>query len=251
MSNPSRCPVCGGNGLVPEGFYNQVGGVWNSSGTTTETCRSCDGVGIVWPAFVPREAPPDHVADVNKKVAPDARWDANTMERDAEMRAANERPTTDLSADSQEEIEGKTRAEWAAALCKSAVDFKSFGYPTYSTACRIGADAIEGKGVFAQDGQSILENPLVKNMVTDNARLRAEVNAFQSARADLEGDFHDTLFKIKEVVDEREDHEIWENSFDFIRSLYDESIRKNIILRAENERYREGHEILKDHFETF
>ncbi len=40
------CPVCGGNGLVDEGFYRQTSGDWTSAGGT-ETCRSCGGKGWV------------------------------------------------------------------------------------------------------------------------------------------------------------------------------------------------------------
>ena len=45
---PFVCPVCGGNGLVANGFYNQVGGEWSSTSLTPEQCRSCQGTGIVW-----------------------------------------------------------------------------------------------------------------------------------------------------------------------------------------------------------
>lgn len=41
------CPVCGGNGLVSNGFYNQTSRQWNSSDATPETCRSCIGSGWV------------------------------------------------------------------------------------------------------------------------------------------------------------------------------------------------------------
>jgi len=46
MSTPHRCPVCGGKGMVPAGFYqtNPYGSIGN---TDPETCRACDG-GIVW-----------------------------------------------------------------------------------------------------------------------------------------------------------------------------------------------------------
>ena len=40
------CPVCGGNGIVDEGFYRQTSGQWTSAGGV-ETCRSCDGKGWV------------------------------------------------------------------------------------------------------------------------------------------------------------------------------------------------------------
>ena len=42
------CPVCGGNGLVPNGFYNQYSGDWITSSVIPEMCRSCNGTGIVW-----------------------------------------------------------------------------------------------------------------------------------------------------------------------------------------------------------
>lgn len=46
---PHRCPICGGNGIVPNGFYNQIGGQWaTSDGNYKETCRSCGGTGIIW-----------------------------------------------------------------------------------------------------------------------------------------------------------------------------------------------------------
>lgn len=45
---PHRCPVCGGNGKVDNGFYNQTTGNWASTSTAFETCRSCGGTGIVW-----------------------------------------------------------------------------------------------------------------------------------------------------------------------------------------------------------
>ena len=43
-----RCPVCGGNGLVPNGFYLQTGGTWLSSSLAPETCRACNGTGVLW-----------------------------------------------------------------------------------------------------------------------------------------------------------------------------------------------------------
>lgn len=47
-----KCPVCLGNGLVPNGFYSatrQEEGclVWTSSSVDPETCRSCGGKGYV------------------------------------------------------------------------------------------------------------------------------------------------------------------------------------------------------------
>ena len=42
------CPVCGGKGLVPNGFY-LLGGTWQYSTTniSPETCRSCGGKGYI------------------------------------------------------------------------------------------------------------------------------------------------------------------------------------------------------------
>jgi|GEM_PF-6278022 len=51
----ARCPVCGGNGLVDEGFYRQTSGQWTSAGGV-ETCRSCNGKG--WVSLV-EDCPPD------------------------------------------------------------------------------------------------------------------------------------------------------------------------------------------------
>ena len=45
---PHICPVCKGNGLVPNGFYAQTSGVWSSTSTESEKCRTCNGKGIVW-----------------------------------------------------------------------------------------------------------------------------------------------------------------------------------------------------------
>mgnify|MGYP001586541947 CR=1 FL=1 len=45
---PHRCPICNGNGLVDNGFYQQTTGHWETSSTTPEQCRSCFGTGIVW-----------------------------------------------------------------------------------------------------------------------------------------------------------------------------------------------------------
>lgn len=41
------CPVCKGNGLVSNGFYNQTSGQWSSTSTTPEQCRSCYGLGYI------------------------------------------------------------------------------------------------------------------------------------------------------------------------------------------------------------
>jgi hypothetical protein len=42
---PHRCPVCAGRGTVPAGFYSPYGSGTNA---TPETCRSCNGGGVVW-----------------------------------------------------------------------------------------------------------------------------------------------------------------------------------------------------------
>lgn len=42
-----RCPVCGGNGLVPNGFYLTANGQWLSDDIAPETCRSCNGQGFI------------------------------------------------------------------------------------------------------------------------------------------------------------------------------------------------------------
>ena len=41
------CPVCNGNGLVPNGFYTQTTGMWSTADTTPETCQSCGGTGYL------------------------------------------------------------------------------------------------------------------------------------------------------------------------------------------------------------
>lgn len=43
-----RCPVCGGKGLVPNGFYLAVGtSYYSTTSTSPETCRSCGGRGYI------------------------------------------------------------------------------------------------------------------------------------------------------------------------------------------------------------
>ena len=44
-----KCPVCGGNGIVPNGFYTQTTGQWATSDVTPDKCRTCQGTGIVEP----------------------------------------------------------------------------------------------------------------------------------------------------------------------------------------------------------
>ena len=42
------CPVCGGKGLVPSGFYSAIGTPYYSTTITVpETCRSCGGRGYI------------------------------------------------------------------------------------------------------------------------------------------------------------------------------------------------------------
>ena len=45
---PYICPVCGGKGIVQNGFYSSTGNTWIASTTIPETCRTCGGKGIVW-----------------------------------------------------------------------------------------------------------------------------------------------------------------------------------------------------------
>ena len=39
------CPICRGTGQVPNGFYNQVSGLWTTNSTQPEKCRACNGKG--------------------------------------------------------------------------------------------------------------------------------------------------------------------------------------------------------------
>ena len=45
MATPHRCPVCNGVGKVPAGFYSM--GIASTT-SMPETCRSCNGTGIIW-----------------------------------------------------------------------------------------------------------------------------------------------------------------------------------------------------------
>ena len=49
-SGPNRCPVCNGNGLVPNFFYAQASNYQSTSSfrASPEPCRSCNGSGIVF-----------------------------------------------------------------------------------------------------------------------------------------------------------------------------------------------------------
>jgi DnaJ-class molecular chaperone len=48
MRKPHVCPVCGGNGIVPNRFYVQTSGAWVTTDITPEKCRTCDGTGVIW-----------------------------------------------------------------------------------------------------------------------------------------------------------------------------------------------------------
>jgi len=45
---PYSCPVCGGNGMVANGFYTATTAVYGAKDTSFEPCRSCGGTGVVW-----------------------------------------------------------------------------------------------------------------------------------------------------------------------------------------------------------
>jgi len=46
---PYKCPICNGHGNVPGGFYLAADGVETyTSSATTEPCRACNGIGIIW-----------------------------------------------------------------------------------------------------------------------------------------------------------------------------------------------------------
>ena len=47
MTHTECCPVCGGNGLVQQGFYLSVTGHFASNTTQFEQCRTCLGQGYV------------------------------------------------------------------------------------------------------------------------------------------------------------------------------------------------------------
>ena len=44
---PYRCPVCGGKGELPSGFY-QTKKYYSTANTSPEPCRTCNGTGIIW-----------------------------------------------------------------------------------------------------------------------------------------------------------------------------------------------------------
>lgn len=45
---PHTCPICGGNGIVPNGFYSSLNETYTVISTAPEKCKSCNGTGIVW-----------------------------------------------------------------------------------------------------------------------------------------------------------------------------------------------------------
>jgi DnaJ-class molecular chaperone len=47
-AKPHACPVCGGRGKVPLGFYVSQNPQMTTGGTGTEMCKSCSGSGLVW-----------------------------------------------------------------------------------------------------------------------------------------------------------------------------------------------------------
>lgn len=48
VRTPHKCPVCIGRGFVDAGFYTATGQTWGGPGTNPDTCRTCEGTGIVW-----------------------------------------------------------------------------------------------------------------------------------------------------------------------------------------------------------
>jgi rRNA maturation protein Nop10 len=44
---PHCCPVCGGKGIVPNGFYLYPQTEYASTSTAPDTCRSCGGKGYI------------------------------------------------------------------------------------------------------------------------------------------------------------------------------------------------------------
>jgi len=55
MTHSEKCPVCGGKGMVPAGFYNSTDGNWVTTSTVPETCRSCGGKGYIVIDDIPGE----------------------------------------------------------------------------------------------------------------------------------------------------------------------------------------------------
>ena len=45
-TRPYMCPVCGGRGIVQNGFYMIY--VDTTYSSTAEQCRTCNGRGVIW-----------------------------------------------------------------------------------------------------------------------------------------------------------------------------------------------------------
>jgi len=48
MTQVSTCPVCYGKGIVNNGFYSSTERTYSSTSATPETCRSCQGIGVIY-----------------------------------------------------------------------------------------------------------------------------------------------------------------------------------------------------------
>ncbi len=48
MAKLYKCPVCDGKGIVPAGFYLSATDIITVGSTAPETCKSCNGAGILW-----------------------------------------------------------------------------------------------------------------------------------------------------------------------------------------------------------
>lgn len=47
-TKPHKCPICVGNQTIVTGYYRPTGNVLHGNGYEEETCRTCNGTGIVW-----------------------------------------------------------------------------------------------------------------------------------------------------------------------------------------------------------
>ena len=73
MKIPHKCPICEGNGKVPNGFYRQTSGEWCTADATPEMCLSCMGTGIVWGKDEPHlKATDSYHYDVAPHIFPNA-----------------------------------------------------------------------------------------------------------------------------------------------------------------------------------
>lgn len=43
-----RCPICEGIGLVSGSFYNSLPGCGGTTADVVQSCRQCNGSGIIW-----------------------------------------------------------------------------------------------------------------------------------------------------------------------------------------------------------